>query len=207
MPGARLLYQRSTRKCFAYERCDRIAVEGVVLAAARADLHRAQQRREPAALLPVPALRHAVEQSRAVRVAAARRIDELRGRHRGRRGSSRRRCGCASPRAPSVTTSASTRRAIASSVKPGALGEKLRLVVVHRHGRRAVDHLDQLVAAEQAACPGRDRRCRGCRPRGTERHAAACRRGRPARRCRGRRRARRPRSARASGPSRPDGTR
>ena len=142
----------------------------------------------------------------AVRVAATGRIDELGGRHGGH----------VDRRAVGVDARAFAAQRDDERVdaprerlfgKPGALAQQLRLVVVHRHDGRAVDHLDQLVAAEQRHALAGIEDVRDARRAKLARRAAACRRDRPARRCRARRRARRPRAARASAPSRPDGTR
>ena len=94
-----------------YARADRVAVDGVVLPAATRDLERAQERREPARSSPVPAVRDAVEQSRAIRVAAPGRIDQRRRRAPRESRSYAPSTWMREPSAPSVTISASTRRA------------------------------------------------------------------------------------------------
>ena len=63
------------------ERREPIAIDDMILPAARRDLDRAQDRRQPACSLPIPAMRDAVEQSGPVRVAATGWIDERLGLH------------------------------------------------------------------------------------------------------------------------------
>src|ERR1700682_5665177 len=82
MPGVTSASPRRFAETLVVPHRNEVAVDGVVLTSARCDLERAQQRREPPGALPVPALGNAIEQARAIRIAAARGIDERARRHR-----------------------------------------------------------------------------------------------------------------------------
>ena len=101
-----------------YNAATRSRLTDVVLAAARADLERAERRGELAGALPVPVVREAVEQARAVRIAAAGRVDDRRRLRRADRARLPPSVWITEPSPPIVTTSASTRCAMSSSASP-----------------------------------------------------------------------------------------
>src|SRR5438552_2156977 len=139
--------ERSLSKALLVQGCDLLALDDVILATTRGDLHRPEERGEPPGALPVPTIGDPVEKPRAIRVAATGWIDQSGWLHR---------------RNLQHGPTDMDERALSSARddqrldplrdrfdrEPGALGEQAALIVVDRDVVGALDHLDELGSGE-----------------------------------------------------------